>query len=177
MSVGIAVAIIVLGLVVLLFGRRLALLAAGAGALLGIGLLRFLPGLQDGIGAILFVFCLALAGGFLGFVGKGLSHLIIMIIGFIAGGGLVLAGLDALSIDLGLMAFVIASLGGLIAAVLANRFFDWAVLVLAGLVGAALAMRGLQMLMPSLIGPIGLLIGVVLAVLGIVYQSRRRRVA
>ena len=175
MSTGIAVAVIVLGLVVLLFGRRLALLAAGAGALLGVGLLQFLPGLQDGIGGILLVFGLAIAGGILGFVAKGITHLVIMILSFIVGGGLVLAGLDALAIDLGLWAFVVASLGGLIAAVLANRFFDWAVIVLAGLVGAALTMRGLQLLWPSLVGWIGLIIGVGLAVLGIVYQSRRKR--
>ena len=175
MSTGIAVAVIVLGVVVLLFGRRLALLAAGAGALLGVGLLQFLPGLQDGIGGILLVFGLAIAGGILGFVAKGITHLVIMILSFIVGGGLVLAGLDALAIDLGLMAFVVASLGGLIAALLANRFFDWAVIVLAGLVGAALTMRGLQLLWPSLVGWVGLIIGVVLAVLGIVYQSRRKR--
>ena len=175
MSTGIAVAVIVLGVVVLLFGRRLALLAAGAGALLGVGLLQFLPGLQDGIGGILLVFGLAIAGGILGFVAKGITHLVIMILSFIVGGGVVLAGLDALAIDLGLWAFVVASLGGLIAAVLANRFFDWAVIVLAGLVGAALTMRGLQLLWPSLVGWVGLIIGVVLAVLGIVYQSRRKR--
>ena len=175
MSTGIAVAIIALGIVVLLFGRRMALLAGGAGALLGIGILTFLPGLQDGFGAVLLVFGLAIAAGLLGFFAKGLSRLIVMIIGFIAGGGLVLAGLDALGIDLGLMAFVVASVGGLIAAVLANRFFDWTVIVLAGLVGAALTMRGLQLLMPSLDGWIGLTIGVVLAVVGIVYQSRQHR--
>jgi hypothetical protein len=161
--------------VVLLFGRRLALLGAGAGALLSIGLLQFLPGQQDGIGALLLVFGLAIAAGILAVVAKGIAHLVIMIIGFIAGGALVLAGLDALAIDLGLIAFVVASAGGLLAAVLANRFFDWAVIVLAGLVGAALTMRGLQLLVPSLVGWIGTIIGVVLAVLGIVYQSRRRR--
>ncbi len=175
MSTGIAVAVIVLGVVVLLFGRRLALLAAGVGALLGLGLLQFLPGLQDGIGGILLVFGLAILGGVLGVVAKALTHLVIIIVGFIAGGALVLAGLDALAIDLGLWAFVVASLGGLIAAVLANRFFDWAVIVLAGLVGAALTMRGLQLLWPSLVGWIGLIIGIALAVLGIVYQSRRKR--
>lgn len=175
MSDAIAVAIIVLGVVVLLFGRRMMLLAAGAGALLGIGILRFLPGLQDGIGAVLLVFGLAIAVGILGVVAKGVSHLIVLGIGFIAGGALVLAALDALAIDLGLMSFVVASLGGLIAAVLANRFFDWAVILLAGLVGAALTMRGLQFLVPSLVGWIGLLIGLALAALGIVYQSRGRR--
>jgi hypothetical protein len=175
MSEGIAVAVIALGVVVLLFGRRLALLAAGAGALLGIGLLQLLPGQQDGIWAILLVFGLAIAAGILGVVAKGMAHLVIMGIGFIAGGGLVLAGLDAMAIGLDLWAFVVASIGGLIAAVLANRFFDWAVIVFAGLVGAALTMRGLQLLVPSLVGWIGSIIGIVLAVLGIVYQSRRRR--
>jgi|MudIll2142460700_1097286.scaffolds.fasta_scaffold314885_2 hypothetical protein len=175
MSDGVAVAVIALGVVVLLFGRRLALLAAGAGALLGVGILQFLPSLQDGIGAVLLVFGLAIGGGILGFIAKGMAHLIIMIIGFVAGGGLVLAVLGALEIDLGVMAFVVASIGGLIAAVLANRFFDWAVILFAGLVGAALAMRGLQFLVPSLVGWIGLLIGGALAVLGILYQSRQKR--
>jgi hypothetical protein len=174
MSEGLAVAIIVLGLVVLLFGRRVALLAAGAGALLGLGFLQFLPGQQDGIAAILLVFGLAIAAGVFGAVAKGMAHLVIMIIGFIAGGGLVLAGLSAMAVDLNFMAFAVAAVGGLIAAVLANRFFDWAVIVLAGLVGAALTMRGLQLLIPSLVGSIGLIIGVVLGALGVVYQSRRK---
>jgi hypothetical protein len=174
MSAGIAVAVIALGLVVLLLGKRLALLAAGVGALLGIAFLKFAPGQQDGIVGLLLVFGLAVAGGILGVVAKGITHLTILIIGFIAGGALVMVGLDAVGIDLGLWAFVAAVFGGLIAVMLANRFFDWAVLVLAGLVGAALMMRGLQLLMPSLVGPIGLLVGIALAVLGIIYQARRQ---
>lgn len=174
MSTGMAVAVIVLGAVVLLFGRRMALLGAGAGALLGVGLLQFLPGAQDGFLGLLVVGGLAVAGGIFAIVAKGVTHIVIMVIGFIAGGALVLAGLDALGIDLGLWGFVVASLGGLIAAVLANRFFDWAVIVLAALVGAALVMRGLQILMPDLVAWLGPVIGIALAALSIVYEARRK---
>lgn len=174
MSTGMAVAVIALGVVVLLFGRRMALLGAGAGALLGLGLLQFLPGTQDGVVGLLVVFGLAIAVGIFAVVAKGVTNLVIMGIGFIAGGALVFAGLDALGLDLGVWGFIIALVGGLIAAVLANRFFDWAVIVLAGLVGAALVMRGLQILVPDLVGLLGPIIGLVLAVLGIIYQARKK---
>jgi hypothetical protein len=174
MLTGIALAVIVLGVVVLLFGRRMLLLGAGAGALLGLAILQFLPGQQEEIVALLLVVGLAIGGAILGVIGKAAAHLVVMAIGFVAGGALVLVGLDALGIDLGLWNFVVASIGGLIVAVLVNKFFDWAVLILAGLVGGALVMSGLQILFPTLDGTIALIIGIVLAVLGIIYQVRKR---
>ena len=62
--------LLVLGVIVWLFGDRLWLMAAGAGALLGIGLLRFFPGMADGFTGFLVVVGLAVALGVLGFIGK-----------------------------------------------------------------------------------------------------------
>jgi hypothetical protein len=47
-----AVLVIALGIFILALGTRLALLGAGVGALLGIGILRFLPGSQEPSGQL-----------------------------------------------------------------------------------------------------------------------------
>jgi hypothetical protein len=44
-----AILIIILGIFILVVGNRLTLLGAGVGALLGIGILRVLPGSQDSL--------------------------------------------------------------------------------------------------------------------------------
>jgi hypothetical protein len=167
----IAVILIALGIIVLLFGNRLALFGAGVGALLGLGILRILPGVQESllwlvvpVGlAILF----AVGAGF----AKGLVSLITLALGALAGGAIVLALLDLFGLDWGLMNWVLALVGAVIGAGLASRFKDWAVILLAGIVGALLCVRGLQMIFPSLDGAIATLIGVLLAAAGIAYHG------
>ena len=165
--------LIVLGALVLLFGRRIWVFAAGAGALLGVGFLNLIPGQQQGALALLIIFGLAILGGCLGFFVKGLAHLLAMIFGFIAGAGIVLALFDALSLQSNWLSFLLALAGALIGLVLVNRFADWAILILAALTGALLVVRGLEIFLPSMASSIALLIGVALLVLGILFQRRR----
>jgi hypothetical protein len=167
--------LLIIGVLVWLFGNRLWLLAAGAGALLGIGLLRLLPGLADGFMGLLLVGGLAVVLGVLGFIGKGFAKIIAWVIGFIAGGGIVLGFLDALSLNLGwVFEWILALAGGAIGAVLFARFFDWGLILLASLVGSLLVVRGLTLwFLPSLAGPLGTLLILGLTALGIFYHYRR----
>lgn len=171
----ISIILIALGALVLLFGKRVFVLAAGVGALLGVGFLSLIPGQQHGAIALLLIFGLAVAGALLGIFVKGLSHLIAMIIGFVAGGAITLGILDALGLNLGLLAFVLGLIGAGIGLVLVNRFFAWAIVVLAALTGAVLVSRGFQILTGQFTGVVGTIIWIALAGLGVFYLSRDLR--
>jgi hypothetical protein len=170
----IALFLIIAGALVLLWGRRVFVLTAGVGALLGVGFFSLLPGQQNGIFALLLVFGLAIAGGFAGFFVKSLGKLLGMGIGFLASGAITLGVLGVLGIDLGIFQFILALVGGLVGLVMVNRFFDWAIIILACLTGALLLTRGLELLTGEFSGTIGTLIWLVLAVLGFVNLSRKQ---
>ena len=162
---------IILGLMVLAFGSRLALFGAGVGALLGMGILSILPGTQSSwlwliipIGlAILFAIGAGIAKGFIGLISLSL--------GALAGGAITLSLLNLFGISWGLGNWLVALVGAVIGAGLMSRFKDWAMIILAALVGALLCTRGLQMMIPALDGLIGSLIGLVLVGIGIAYQG------
>lgn len=168
----ISVILIVLGALVLLLGRRFFVLAAGVGALLGVGLLSLIPGQQGGTIALLLIFGLAVAGAFVGVFVKGLSHLVATGIGFVAGGAITLGILDGLGLNLGFFDFILALIGAGIGLMLVNRFFNWAMIVLAALTGALLVSRGLQLLTGQFTGAVGTIIWIALAGLGVFYLSR-----
>jgi hypothetical protein len=167
-----ALVLIALGIAVLALGARLAILGAGVGALLGIGLLS-LPEVPPenilwwfivpGTLAVLF----ALGAGFM----KGVVNLVTIAIGALAGGAIMLAlpGLFGF-LQFGMPEWILALVGGVIGMVIMGRFKDWAVMILAALVGALLTMRGLQLLLPSLQGPWASLLTLALAGGGIAYQ-------
>ena len=160
-----------MGLVALALGIRLALFAAGVGALLGIGLLRLLHGAEEGwlwylipVGlAILF----ALGAG----IAKGLLSLFTLTLGALAGGAIVLAVLDLFGLDWGLMNWILALVGAVVGAGLASRFKEWVIIVLAAIVGALLTVRGLQMPIPFVQGFLATLVGLVLAGGAITYHG------
>lgn len=165
--------LLVLGVVVWLFGNRLWLLGAGAGALLGMGLLRLFPGLADGFGGFLLVAGLAIALGVLGFFGKAFTKMIALIVGFIAGGAILLGFLDTLGLSLGLWDWIVALIAGGIGALLFARFLDWGLILFAAMVGSVLIVRGVGALLPSLSGTLGGLAIVALTALGIFYHYRQ----
>ena len=74
-----AVAIIVLGFVVLALGSRLVILGAAVGALLGLVILRFIPGTQGGLLGLLIPIILAVVFAFGGGFMKGLVGLVTLI--------------------------------------------------------------------------------------------------
>ena len=174
-ATALSVILIAVGALVLLFGRRVFVLAAGVGALLGVGLLNLVPGQQNGVVGLLLIFGLAIAGALVSAFVKGLSHLVVMIIGFVAGGAITLGILDSLGISLGFVNFILALIGAGIGLVLVNRFFDWALIVLAALTGAVLVSRGVQILTGQYTGTVGTVIWIVLAALDVFYLSRDLR--
>ena len=137
------------GVALLLFGTRLWLLGAGIGALLGLGLVRLLPGEQSGAFGLLVVIALAA----------------------IAGGAIAFAVLDLLGGGFGLLDWLLSLVAAVAAAVLARRFSGWALIVLAGLVGALLVVRGVQLWFPSAQGPIATVVALALAAGSIGYQG------
>jgi hypothetical protein len=164
-----------LGIAVWLYGNRMWLLGAGAGALLGMALLKLLPFLATGGLDLLIVGGLAILFGVLGFIGKAFAKIIAMVVGFIAGGAIVLGFLDILGLTtVGFWAWILAVIGGLVGAVLFARFLDWALIIFASLLGSMLGVRGaMAAVFPTLDGTLGTVIIVVLTALGIFYHYRK----
>jgi hypothetical protein len=166
-----AIIVIVLGLMLLGFGKRMWLFGAGVGAVVGLALLNFIPGLQDGWFGFLVVLGLAVLFAVGSGIAKGLVGLITLALGALAGGAIVLRVLGLFGLDLGLVGWLLALVGAVVGAGVMSRFKDWAIIILAALVGALLCTSGLQMLFTSLSGVIASVITVVLAIASIVYQG------
>jgi hypothetical protein len=163
--------LIAIGIAVLALGKRLAVLGAAVGALLGVALLRLFPGdsgplLTLGIPIVLAV---------IGFVGagfaKGIVNIVLLVIGALAGAAIVLGFLDLLRIDNGLLDWLLAIVGGVIGLIMVRRYKEWAMIILAGLVGGLLITRGLTVWLPFLEGALGTLLVILLAGAAIVYQG------
>jgi hypothetical protein len=163
--------LIVVGLAVLAVGARLAVLGAAVGAILGVALLRLLPGDQGFWPALLIMGGLAA----LFFIGAGLAKksvdLLTLILGVVAGAAITLNVLDLFRLSFGLLDWALAAVGGGIGAVLVISFKGWALIMLAGLVGAVLTMRGIGILLPGLDGLLATVLTLLLAAAGIAYQG------
>ncbi len=167
--------LVALGVAVWLFGNRMWLLGAGAGALLGFGLLRLFPSLADGTLGLLVVIGLAILLGVLGFMGKAFSKLLAMGIGFVIGGGLALNFMDTLGVgSQGMGDWLIAVIAGVVVALIFSRFLNWALIIFASLLGAMLIVRGAMAIFPDLLsGSLGTAAVIALAAAGIFYHYRK----
>jgi hypothetical protein len=166
-----AILVIVLGLMLLGFGKRMWLFGAGVGAVVGLAILGFLPGAQDNWFGLIVVLGLAILFAIGSGIAKGLIGLITLALGALAGGAIVLLLLDMFGLDWGLVNWLLALVGAVIGAGILSRFKDWAIIILAAIVGALLCVEGLQLLIPSLNGFIASLITVILVVVSVVYQG------
>jgi hypothetical protein len=163
--------IILIGLAVLAFGKRLSVLGAAVGALLGVGLMRLFTIELDSWTALLIPGGLAVAGFLLTAFTKTIVNIIIMVLGALAGAAIVLGMLDIFNVTFGVWDWLFAAAGAGIGLVLVRRFADWALIILAGLVGGILVTRGLTIWLPVLQGALGTLLVIVLAGGGIAYQG------
>ena len=94
---------IALGVAVLALGRRLAVLGAAVGALLGIGLLSLFPGSSSPLLMLAIPILLAVIG-FLGAAfAKGIVDIVLLVLGVFAGAAIVLEFLDLFRLNLGLL--------------------------------------------------------------------------
>ncbi|MCW5881127.1 MAG: hypothetical protein KIS91_09380 [Anaerolineae bacterium] len=148
--------LILVGLAVLAFGRRLSVLGASVGALLGVSLLRLFPGSADPWLQIAVVGGLAVLGFLFAGFARGIVDIVILVLSALAGAAIVLGVLDLFSLTSGALDWLLAIIGGVVAVVVIRRFRrgtkDWGLIILAGLVGALLVTRGLVLLLPSLQG-------------------------
>jgi hypothetical protein len=168
--------LIVLGVAVWLWGNRMWLLGAGAGALLGYGLLDLFPSLASGNMGLVVVVGLAVLLGVLAFLGKAFAKMVAIVVGFVIGGGVAMAFLGMLGLDAGVTIWVVAALSGLVVAVLFARFLDWALIIFASLLGSMLVVRGATAAFPDILsGVMGTAIVLVATAAGIYYHYRRSR--
>lgn len=176
MELWLGLLLLALGVATWLFGTRLWLLGAAAGALLGFGLLRLFPGAMDGVLGLLIVGGLAIALGVLGFIGKAFTKIIALVVGFIAGGAVVTGLLDTFGADLEMMTWLLALIGGGVGAALFARFLDWGLIIFASLVGSLLLVRGATVaFFPDLVGTLGSLLVLLLTAAGIFYHYRKMK--
>lgn len=166
-----AIVQLLIGVVTLLYGRRLYwLFIALAGFTFGLLLGQQLFSAQPAI----VTFFLALV------IGAGLAALALFIqrpliaLGAFFGLG-ALAAVVAGGLGLGNLSWVFFLVGGIIGAVLVFLYFDWALIINSSLSGAGAIVAGAAVLLPFLGGWVGGLITIALAVVGIGFQARDMR--
>jgi hypothetical protein len=123
---------------------------------------------------------LAVIGFFVAGFAKGIVNIILIVLGALAGAEIVVGFLDLFGIFSGLLAWILAILGGVVGVILVQRFKDWAMIILAGLVGGLLVTRGLTIWFPVVQGTVGSLLVLLLAGASIIYQGgflNKRRTA
>ncbi len=157
-----------LGVVMLLFGRALYwAFVAIVGFLIGMALAQTWPWLNQQTQIVQLL--VALGCGVLGAIlGLLVQRLAFAIGGFFAGGYLAMA--VAARFHLGGDPHIWMIAGGVIGAIVAAMIMDWAIIVLSSLAGAAAILTPFQTKLDDRVSGI---IFLVLAVVGIVFQSRR----
>jgi hypothetical protein len=163
--------VIAIGVAVLLFGKRLAVLGAAVGALLGIALLRLFSDTPDPLLVLAVPGMLAVIGFLVAGFAKGIVNIVLLVLGALAGVAIVFGFLDVFQVSYGWIDWLLALMGAGIGILLVMRFADLAMVVLAGLIGGLLVTRGLTTWLPILEGALGSLLVLVLAVAGIAYQG------
>jgi hypothetical protein len=163
--------LIVLGILVLALGRRLAVLGGAVGALVGVVLLHFLSPSGAPLLQVAIVAGLAVAGFFLAGFAKGVVDIVLLVLGALGGAAIVLGFLDLFRATLGIWDWILAVAGGVVGLILVRRFKEWAMIVLAGLIGGLLVTRGLSDWLPIFQGALGTLLVIVLAGASIAYQG------
>lgn len=167
--------VILIGIAVLVFGQRLAVLGAAVGALLGLGLLSLFSVSDNLVLQLVVVGLLAVLGALAGGFAKGLVDIVILVLGTLAGAAVVLGFLDLFNVAPGLLNWLLAVVGAVAGFILIRRSRkgpnDWGIMILAGLIGALLVTRGLVILMPALQGLVATLIVVALTGASIAFQG------
>ena len=139
-----------------------------------VSLYGLVPSLSERWLGFFIVAGMAVLFGVLGFIGKAFTKIIAMVLGFIAGGAVVIGFMNLLNIGgVSFWVWICALLGGLIGAGLFSRFMDWGLIIFASLIGSMLLVRGAMKHLPSLNGTYGSVVIVVLTILGIFYHARK----
>ena len=161
------IANMLVGFVLLILGKKLFWLFVAAIGFIGASdaTARYFSGLPDWQTLIV-----AALAGFLGaFLAIFFQKVAIFLVGFYAGGYLVVSLFSTLNMALpSALSCALFAIGGLLGALLLYLFFDWTLIVLSSFSGAAFISQTIQ---TSLVPPVILLTALALA--GIVIQGRR----
>jgi hypothetical protein len=172
MSVAYPVLLIAIGLAVLGLGKRLAVLGAAVGAIVGVALLSLFQPSGDIWLQLFLVGGLAVAGFFLAGLAKAVVNVVILVLGALAGAAIAVGFVNLFNADPGFIGWVFAALGGLAGFIMVRRFNELALVILSGLIGGLLVTRGLSAWLTILQeGVLGTLLTFVLAGAGIAYQG------
>jgi len=172
MNVLCPVLIIAIGIAVLVAGKRLAVMGAAVGALLGVALLQLLNiPLTDVLLTLLIPGLLAVIGFFVAGFAKGIVNIVLLVLGALAGAAIVLAFFNLFNIGSTLLVWLLAVVGGVVGLIMVRRYHDWAMLIFSGVVGGLLVTRGLGAWLSFLQGIVGTLLVLVLAGGSIVLQG------
>jgi hypothetical protein len=160
----IQILVIIVGVAVLLLGRRLFWLFVGAvGFLVGVELAgRFISAQPQWV-IILIALVIGLVGAVLAVV---LQKIAIAIAGFLVGAAVASAAITFLGLHLGRFEWIPLVVGGFIGAIFVIAIFDWALIILSSLTGAVLILQSLE-LKPA-VAPLAFL---GLFIVGIIVQS------
>jgi hypothetical protein len=172
MNVMFPVLIIAIGIAVLVAGKRLAVMGAAVGAMLGVALLYLLNiPLTDVFLTLLIPGLLAVIGFFVAGFAKGIVNIVLLVLGALAGAVIVLGFFNLFNIASSLLVWLLALVGGVVGFILVRRYHDWAMLIFSGVLGGLLITRGLREWLPFLQGAAGTLLVIVLAGGSIVLQG------
>jgi hypothetical protein len=133
---------ILIGLALLVFGRRLFwLFVGGMGFVLGVILVSmFLKGQSEWV-----TLAAALAAGLIGAVlARSFQQIMLVVAGFVAGGYVITTLAKLLALNLDPNAWGLFVIGGLVGAALVISLFDWALIVLSSISGSTLIVDTLQ---------------------------------
>ncbi len=156
------------GTVLLAFGRKIFwLFVAAIGFFAGLDLAsRYLHVKPDWL-----TFVIALAVGLLGaLLAYFFQKLAIAVAGFLAGAYIIARFASQLAVQLKIPEWLIILIGGFIGIFLISIIFEWALTILSSLAGAILIVDGFK-----LAGLIAIIIGLLLFVVGLVFQTSLNR--
>jgi MFS family permease len=129
---------LVLGILLLLFGRRVFwLFVATAGFIAGLTFATQFMSNQPELIILLIAIIAGIIGAFLGIVLEGVA---VLIAGFLAGGYLATTLVASLGLTPSTGYWVIYIIGGIVGLLLVAIFFDWAIIFLSTLLGAEIIM-------------------------------------
>jgi len=175
MHFSVAIVGALIGVVILLFGRKLFwLCVAAVGFAAGVEIAPHVVHEPSPLMALIIALVLGLIGALLALF---LQKIAIAVLGFLAGGKLAGAIAAAFLVHYAQYSVIIFVVGGIIGAILLLVLFDWALIIVSSLIGAHLIVYQGAIVLPqsgSLIVSIGL------AVIGILVQTasfRRGRVS
>jgi len=130
---------LILGLLLLFFGRRFFWLFVGvAGFIAGLTIAPQLISGQSELTILLIALIAGIIGAFLAIMLEGLA---ILIAGFLAGGYLMSTVVLSMGFSISAEPSVIYIIGGILGLILVAVFFDWAIIILSTLMGAELIIQ------------------------------------